>query len=291
MIRFLALACILVIPTQGMAADSIDVWPSLAPGETTQNKGVAQPRRPNENPPVTRVEKITQPTIDVFPAAHPNGTGVVILPGGGFAKVVPDKEGSEAAQWLNKHGITAFVVRYRTTTGNSRPGWKPALQDSQRAFALIRSRAADWGLKPDRIGLLGFSAGGQVAARHLTDRDQLAYDRIDEIDDVSHRPDFALLIYPWNIYDTSTDSLAEGIVVSEDCPATYIVHTDDDRSSALGAVLFYAGLKRLKINSELHVYGNGGHGYGLRPVPGSQISSWTDHAAHWLGTHGYTIAK
>lgn len=285
MTRFAIL--LLLVPSACMADDeALPIWPGLAPGETTGLTGTKQPYRPNEIPRVTRVVNITKPTMTVHLADKPNGTAVVILPGGGFAKVVPDKEGSEAAAWLNPLGVSVFVLSYRTKQDPKTPGWKKPLQDAQRALALVRSRANDWGLKKDRIVLLGFSAGGQVAARLLCDNGKLAYERMDEIDDVSHRPDFALLIYPWNVYDTKADGLIEGVVVPKDCPPTYLAHTDDDRSSSLGAVLFYAGLKRHGIPSELHVYGNGGHGYGLRPVAGSQISSWTDHAAHWLGTQG-----
>jgi acetyl esterase/lipase len=152
---------------------------------------------------------------------------------------------------------------------------------------MVRSQAKKWGLKKNRIGLLGFSAGGQVAARLLSDEGKLAYDRIDDIDDVSHRPDFALLIYPWNIYDSQRDGLIEGVHVTKDCPSVFIVHTDDDRSSSLGSTYFYSGLKRLGIPAELHIYGNGGHGYGMRKVEGSQISTWTEHATHWLGRSNY----
>lgn len=269
-----------------MAAEPLDVWPEFAPGETTRNVGETWPARENEKPTITRVGKVTRPTMTVHRAAQPNGTAVVILPGGGFGKVVPDLEGTEAADWLNKHGVTAFVLSYRTTDGNQPPGWVKPLQDAQRSLALVRSQAGDYQLKPDRIGLVGFSAGGQVSARLLSDGGKKTYDRIDAVDEVTHRPNFAILIYPWNMYDAAKDSLVEGIQVPKDCPPTYIVHTDDDRSSSLGAVHFYVGLKKHGIPSELHVYGNGGHGYGLRPVIGSQISTWPDHAAHWLGTRG-----
>ena len=215
-------------------------------------------------------------------AKEPNGSAVVILPGGGFGKVVPDKEGTEAAEWLNRHGVSAFVLSYRTTSGKSPPGWVKPLQDAQRALALIRSQSDRWGLKRDSIGLVGFSAGGQVAARLLCDGGKLAYDRIDDIDVVSHRPDFAVLVYPWNIYDPQREELIEGVEVPKDCPPTFLVHTHDDRSSSLGAALIYMALKKHDIPSELHVYGNGGHGYGLRPVQGSQVATWTEHATHWL---------
>ena len=211
----------------------------------------------------------------------------MILPGGGFGKVVPDKEGTEAAEWLNRHGVNAFVLSYRTKSSEKDPGWPRPLQDAQRTLSLIRSQADKWGLRKDRIGLLGFSAGGQVAARLLCADGKRAYERVDEIDDESYRPDFAVLVYPWNIYDSKRGDLIDGVCVPKDCPPAFIVHTDDDKSSSLGAVLFYTGLKRHGIPAELHVYGNGGHGYGLRPVKGSQISGWPDHAAHWLGMRGY----
>lgn len=268
------------------ADEPLDVWPDFAPGETTRQVGEKLPSQAAEVPTVTRVIKITRPTFTVHVPAKPNGAAVVILPGGGFSKVVPDKEGTEAAQWLGKLGVTAFVVSYRTTEGNGVPGWIKPLQDAQRTMALIRSQAEKWNLNKDRIGLLGFSAGGQVAARLLSAQGKRTYERIDSVDDQSSRPDFALLIYPWNMYDSTRDQLAEGIVVPKDCPPTFLVHTDDDRSSSLGTTHFYAGLKRNGIASELHVYGNGGHGYGLRPVKDSQISTWTNHAAHWLGTQG-----
>jgi len=276
----------LATSSYGHAGDVIDIWPGLAPGETTRSTGEALPPKPEEVPPVTRIVNLTRPTIEVFPADQSNGAAVVILPGGGFGKIVPDKEGSEAAAWLNDLGVTAFVLNYRTSLDKKKP-WLPALQDAQRAMATIRDKVDTWSLHADRIGLLGFSAGGQVAARLLGDHGSLAYDRRDAIDDVPHRPDFSLLIYPWNIYDGSQDALIDGVTVGDTCPPTFLVHTDDDRSSSLGAVYFYAGLKRHKIPAELHVYGNGGHGYGLRPIKGSNISSWPDHAGHWLAARGY----
>lgn len=264
------------------AVEPLDVWPGKAPGESTHSLGQTLPFRQGEVPPVTRVIKITRPTFTVHLADKPNGSAVVILPGGGFGKVVPDKEGTEAAQWLNRHGVAAFVVSYRTSDGGDVPGWAKPLQDAQRTLALVRGQAARWKIDPKRLGLVGFSAGGQVAARLLCAGGERTYPAVDQYDQTSYRPDFALLIYPWNIYDEKRRSLVAEIEVPSDCPPCFLVHTDDDRSSSLGAVLFYAALKRHGINSALHVYGNGGHGYGLREVAGSQIASWPAHAAHWL---------
>ena len=269
------------------AAEVYDVWPALAPGETERSRGEILPYRATEKPRVTRVVKISRPTYTVHLAEKPNGSAVIILPGGGFGKVVPDKEGTEAAVWLNAQGISAFVLSYRTTENRQTPGWIKPLQDAQRLMALIRSQAGRYGLQKDRIGLVGFSAGGQVAAKLLCDQGKLAYEPVDAVDEVSHRPDFSLLIYPWNIYDKEQQTLIEGVTVSANCPPVFLAHTDDDASSSLGAVLFYAELKKLGIHSELHVYGNGGHGYGLRRVEGSLISSWTMHATHWLKTRNF----
>jgi acetyl esterase/lipase len=285
--RIIQLLLLLQISSAVLGAEPLDVWPALAPGETTRSLGEKLPFRPQEQPPVTRVVKISRPTFTVHPAAVPNGSAAVILPGGGFGKVVPDLEGSEAALWLNRHGITAFVVNYRTNEDSSVPGWVEPLQDAQRTLSLVRSQADRWNVGQDRIGLMGFSAGGQVAARLLSQPDKRTYEFIDAIDETPFRPDFAILVYPWNIYDASSDALTDGVVVTTQSPPTFIVHTDDDRSSAVGAALYYTGLRKLKIPAELHIYGNGGHGYGLRSVEGSLISSWPEHAAHWLGTQRF----
>jgi len=266
--------------------EPIAIWPDLAPGETTKLTGEKMPPREGEKPVITRVVNITSPTMTVHRPEKPNGTAAVILPGGGFTKVVPDLEGTEAAEWLNRHGVTAIVLSYRTTDTKLSPGWIKPLQDAERAVALVRSQADRWGIKKDRVGLVAFSAGGQVAARLLTNEAKKTYEPLDAVDAVPHRPDFAILIYPWSMYDPKTDGLIDGISPPKTAPPTFIVHTDDDRSSSLGAVLFYAGLKKHAVPAEVHVYVNGGHGYGLRPVAGSQISTWPDHAAHWLESRG-----
>ncbi len=282
----------LVIATFFVAIDSsfqvargdepLSIWPDLAPGETEKSRGKAQPNRVNETPPITRVVEITEPTMTIHLAPRPNGAAVVILPGGGFGKVVPDMEGSEAAPFLNKIGISVFVLSYRTKSKSDVNGWLKPLQDAQRAISLVRSRAKEWKLDPAKIGLFGFSAGGQVAVRLLCDNGRKAYPRLDKVDDIEHRPNFALLIYPWNLYDAKADGLVDGLVIPKNCPPTFLVHTDDDASTSLGTVCIYMALKKQRVPAELHVYGNGGHGYGLRPRTGSQISTWPQHATNWL---------
>ena len=276
--------CMSVAPAQ----ENVDVWPGLAPGETSDAKGTAQPVRPDENPPVTRIVKIRRPTIDVFLADKPNGTAVLVLPGGGFGKVVPDKEGSEAAPWLNDLGISTFVLRYRTNeaTPKSEGGWERPLQDAQRALRLIRTNAATWNVDVTKVGVLGFSAGGQVASILHTAEATAHYKSIDDIDRQNPSPDFSMLIYPWNVIDPQTQQLLPQIRPSKTSPPAFLVHTHDDRSSSVGSVLIYAGLRQHNVPAELHVYENGGHGYGMRAVQGSEIGTWPDRATAWLKLRG-----
>ena len=201
------------VPVCVADAPKVYVWPDYAPGETSLDEGKAQPLRPEEVPPVNRIVGIRRPTIDIFPAQHPNGTAVLILPGGGFGKVVQDKEGSEAAPWLNKHGICVFVLRYRTNedTPKSEPAWLRPLQDAQRSLRLIRQNATKWNLDANKVGVLGFSAGGQVASILHTRDGATDYQAVDAADELNSKPDFSLLIYPWQILDESNEELLKEI--------------------------------------------------------------------------------
>lgn len=269
-----------------MAGETIPIWNGLPPGETQKKTGTPLPRRDADNPPITRVEKITFPTMEVFePTGVANGTAVLILPGGGYRYVVPDLEGSEAAKILNKHGITAFVLNYRTTGDGPSGAWRRPLQDSQRAIRFLRANASRWNLNSEKIGLLAFSAGGQVGSIHIGEFGD-AYDPSDDIDRQSARPDFAMLIYPWRLVNDSTDSLMPEIDISENTPPTFIVHTHDDNSSSLGATYVYVALKKANVSAELHIYQNGGHGYGVRSRSKSNIGTWSDRMVDWLVTRG-----
>ena len=262
----------------------LSIWEgNKAPGESTRSTGEALPERAADNPKITRIKDITWPTMEVFaPATGANGTAVVILPGGGFNYVVPDLEGSEAAAFLNEQGITAFVLNYRTKAANAKgPAWQRPLQDSQRAIRYLRANASQWQLDPNKIGLLAFSAGGQVGAIHIGNHGD-AYKASDNIDKESARPDFALLVYPWQVGDNKTGKLMPEIQLDAQSPPTFIVHTSDDRSSSLGAVSIYTALKQADVSAELHVYQNGGHGYGTRHRNNSVIGTWPTRAKQWL---------
>jgi acetyl esterase/lipase len=289
---------LLAISSQAIEpAETVLIWEGIAPGEKTRKTGDKLPPRETDQPTITRVENITMPTLDIYPVADPqkaSGAGVLILPGGGFGRVVPDLEGSEAAEWLNDLGIAAFVLNYRTTTGAdekiTKDPWLRPAQDSMRAIQWIRAKAENWNLDPEKVGLLGFSAGGQVAAIHASTGPSL-YTVRDGIDrEERHRPSFLLLIYPWQVADEETEVLMEPIKIDEYMPPSFIVHTDDDKSSSLGAALIYLGLKKHKVSGELHIYQNGGHGYGTRDRPNSVIGTWTDRGTDWLRLRGLTHA-
>lgn len=280
----------------------IDIWPGLAPGEATRETGTKLPRRAKENPPATRVKEITRPQLYVFqPTAEKrNGTAVLIFPGGGYNYVVTDKEGSEAAEWLNQLGITAFVVHYRTKQQKTAPAQTNAklppfserpLQDGQRALSLVRKRAAEWDIKPDQIGVLGFSAGGQAGALVTTRFQDRSYKPQDAIDAVSCRPDFSLLVYPWRLLNEKTGMLNEVIVVSKNTPPIFLVHAHNDSATPLSSIQLYSALKKNGVGAELHIYETGGHGYGMRPVANSHVSTWTERAEDWLRQRALSSAK
>lgn len=287
--KLLALVLILSILSSGNVAIAYDspikIWPDLAPNETSREPGTALPKKAGEQIPITRVSGVRCPTIDVYPAkANPCGTAVLVLPGGGFTYVVPDLEGSEAAPWLNELGVTVFVLRYRTKESAlpGEPLWQRPLQDAQRAIRWIRHEAKRYELRTDRIGILAFSAGGQVGAIMHSKGDQSAYDGLDAIDGQSCKPDFSMLIYPWQLIDSKTNELLEPIQISDQSAPAFIVHTHDDASSSIGATKLYIELKQHKVPAELHVYQNGGHGYGLRDRPDSVISTWPNRCTEWL---------
>ena len=197
-----------------------------------------------------------------------------------------DKEGSEVADWLNPLGVTVFVAHYRTKREkNESDPWMRPLEDGQRAVSLVRSRATDWGLAADRIGVIGFSAGGQCAALVTTRFSERQYRPVDEIDGVSCRPDFSLLFYPAYLVDKE-GLLSEIVTITEKTPPTFLVHTHDDPLTSLSSIEFYRQLKLHNIPAALHIYRNGGHGYGIRPVEGSDVDTWPDRATEWLELSG-----
>lgn len=264
---------------------TLDVWPGKPPGETTETapeKVTVNKRKDGE---IKIVTNVTQPTITVYRPAKDKdtGTAVLICPGGGYNVLAMDLEGEEVAAWLNTIGVTGIVLKYRVPRPKD-PTHDLPLMDAQRAMSLVRSHAKEWGIDPDRIGILGFSAGGHLAAATSTNFDKRRYEPIDDIDKVSMRPDFAILIYP--AYLATKDKLAPEIRVQKNTPPTFFAHAGDDGVSPENSVAMYLALKRAGVPAELHIYANGGHGFGLRATTASAAPSWPARCEEWLRIRG-----
>ncbi len=269
----------------------IALWSKGAPGETDEIGPEAEVLR-NDERKTTRITNISNPTITLFRPTpdKDTSTAVIVCPGGGYNYVVADKEGSEVAEWLSSLGVTGVLLKYRVPVRKGRPRHEPPLQDAQRAISLLRHRAAEFGLRADRIGIMGFSAGGHVAACASTQFAVRTYAPIDDADKASCRPDFSLLIYPaYLTVKEQGDKLAPEVPVSNKTPPTFLMMTQDDGVRVESALFYYLALKNAKVPAELHLYPSGGHGYGLR-LEGHTAATWPKRAADWLQAGGW-LAK
>ena len=265
----------------------VPLWPGKGPGETVEiGPEVIQPNKPGESPPVTRLTNVSQPTLTVFlpPLEKRNGTAVVICPGGGFNILAWNKEGLEVAEWLNSVGVTAFVLKYRTPTSKRESPWLAPAQDAQRAVRVVRSRAAEWGLNSNRIGLLGFSAGGSAAANAAIKSESKLYDSVDAVDDASCRPDFVVLIYPAYLVDAQ-GQLKPDLLVTKQTPPMFLAHAFNDGITCENSVQLFLALKKAGVASDLHIYSTGGHGFGLRASE-HVIATWPKRCEDWFRERG-----
>jgi acetyl esterase/lipase len=255
--------------------DIIHLWPGTVPGETAPKKAAIPTKDSSRG--VIRLTDVTDPIMQVFlpEKKKANGAAVVICPGGGYQILAINLEGYEIARWLNELGYTAFVLQYRVPKKQ-----EGALQDVQRALRIVRSRAAEWQLQQQKIGVLGFSAGGSLSARASTLYNQQTYPAQDVSDSASARPDFALLIYPAYLDQGTNNSITPELQIDSHTPPTFLFATADD-PYANSALIMAGALRNAKVNVELHLYAKGGHGYGLRP-DNKAGKAWTTLAAHWL---------
>ncbi len=239
--------------------------------------------------PVVRLGHVSVPEITIYKpeADKDTGAGVVVCPGGGYNILAYDLEGSEVCEFLNDIGVTGILLKYRVPRpkGQDAPPLGP-LMDAQRALSLVRSQAREIGVRPDRIGVLGFSAGGNLAARLSTNFRQRAYESIDDVDEVSCRPDFAILIYPAYFFGPDDELLAENLPVNQDTPPMFLTMAFDDRVGPENILRMGIALKRSEVPAEVHLYPTGGHGYGLRPSE-HEATTWPDRCAAWMQANGW----
>jgi acetyl esterase/lipase len=274
-------------------SEPIPLWLKGAPDEkgevgvehdtTTKSAPLAAGQR------VIRLSNVSQPTITVYRPSKfkANGTAVVVCPGGGYSVLALDLEGTEVCKWLNSIGVTGVLLKYRVPKRLGDDKHMLPLEDAQRALGLVRFHAREWNIDPSRIGIIGFSAGGQLMAHLCNDCEKRAYAPMDEADQVSCRPDFGMGIYPGVIVPTNQKKLVQPeLTVTSNTPPTFLVQAEDDSAPVENSIFYYLALKNAHVPAELHLYAKGGHGYGLRPSK-NPVSNWPKRAEEWLRGSGW----
>jgi acetyl esterase/lipase len=236
------------------------------------------------------VDRVTQPTMTVYsPEGRNSGAAVVVFPGGGYNVLAIDLEGTEACEWLTSRGITCVLLKYRVPCAKVGPyrDCPTALEDAQRTVGLVRFRAAEWHIDPNKIGVLGFSAGGHMVAAMSTHFEERLYPVVDEADKVSCRPDFAVALYPGHLAVAEESFvLNPGIQVTSRTPPTFLLHAHDDPVDPVeNSLVYYAALRKAGVPAEMHLYVKGGHAFGLRRSE-SPITEWPELVETWLRTIG-----
>ena len=276
--------------------EQVPLWPGVPP----HGDGVRLPPEHAEtgtNPrrfagrPVTGIYDVSVPTMTVFPArARGRGAAVLVFPGGGFQQLAIDLEGTEACDWMTARGVTCVLVKYRVPDSNHHydkacdcgvtPEHVTALEDAQRAIRLVRSRASTLGVDADRIGVMGFSAGGYLVAQ-TSNIFAPAYPMVDATDRVSSRPDFAIALYPGHLCRPGS-VLDPGVRVTRQTPPTFLLQSwDDPVDEVCNSTLYARALDAAGVSSEVHLFGQGGHAFGMRPT-GHPVDAWPTLLEGWL---------
>jgi acetyl esterase/lipase len=274
----------------------IDLWPGKTPGDVGI-KG-EETSRIHQSPlvgPTKLLTRVSKPTLTIYPAPknRNTGTAMIICPGGGYWDLYWELEGEEVAAWLNSVGMTGVILKYRCPRRPGEAEREPPLGpqlDAQRAVRLVRSRAADWGVNPDRIGIVGFSAGGHLALATATGFARHLYEPADAADGLSARPDFAVACYSGYLKVKDRDEVRPDLTIPADTPPVFLAHTSDDRESYGGSdssnsAVMYLALKRAGVPTELHIFATGDHDFGVRQND-KLPSSWPRLCARWLVSRG-----
>lgn len=303
MLKNLALFALLTCSIQTLAAQAwqapaghtqVPIWPDGVPdaktpggpeSDTTTSKDQLIAGRT-----VVRLGNVAVPSMTLYRATGANtGAAVVVFPGGGYHILAMDLEGTEVCDWLSSTGVSCILLKYRVPDSGPYPKSPMALEDAQRTVGLVRAHAAEWGINPQKVGVLGFSAGGSLAAELSTHFAERLYKPVDAADQLSCRPDFALLIYPGGLLrHGATDPLAlpADIPVTKETPPTFLLQTEDDRVAHVESSLaYYLALKTAGVPAEMHLYAEGVHGYGLRRTS-LPVTAWPELATTWLRTIG-----
>lgn len=268
---------------------TLPLWSNGAPGAQPNPQPEIDTTKLTDNliagKPLVRLGNVSSPTLTVY---SPTGTAtrpaVVVFPGGGYQILAIDLEGTEVCDWLNSINVACVLVKYRVPNTGPFPKSPAALQDAQRALGMVRQHAAEWHIDPKRVGVLGFSAGAHLSAALSTHFEKRLYDPIDAADQLSCRPDFAFIIYPGYLANAAQNMAPNADINPTDkTPPSFIVQAEDDPVHVENATVYFLQLKAAKVPAELHIYAEGGHGYGLRRT-GLPVTTWPEAAKTWLQT-------
>lgn len=277
----------------------VTVWPGEAPeepGTVGAEKTRPSPKSSRKYVEVTEsttlVTNVTRPTLTIYrpPKDQDTGTAVLICPGGGYWDLYWQLEGEEVAAWLNSIGVTGIILKYRVPRRPDEVKGEPArrpLQDAQRAVSLVRSKAGEWGLQPQQIGMIGFSAGGHLAIATATSFEKRTYAPVDDVDKISCRPDFAIAAYSGYLKAKDKDEIASGLRIPAGTPPIFLVHGGADIiSPPEHSVTMFLALQKAGVPTELHIYATATHDFGVRPV-NHPCAAWTQACANWLRYQGF----
>ncbi|HID21027.1 MAG TPA: alpha/beta hydrolase [Planctomycetaceae bacterium] len=276
---------------QGAERTELKLWPKGLPADAKPVDADRATKLKAKNT-IEAIAYVEEPTLTLYPppTEKANGCAVVVCPGGGYNMLAWKKEGLEIAEWFNSFGVFAAVLKYRVPRRDrNRIHWEP-LQDAQRAIRLVRRHASQWRIDPHRVGMLGFSAGGHLTIMAGTHFDEKTYQRVDNADDLSCRPDFLIPIYAAYLgdgYDDGHCRLGPLAHVTPRTPPTFLAVTWDDRARGAQAALLFVELKKAGVPAELHVFARGGHGYAIRPSPHPVATQWPKLCRLWLESEGW----
>lgn len=267
--------------------DPIDLWPEGVPGEPEplDKKEVVELKGDYE---IEIMSNVSKPQLTMYPVKNGNGAAVIVCPGGGYNILAYSHEGKEVCEWLNSLGITAGLLKYRVPRRDELEKHHAPLQDVHRAIGIMRTRAEEWKIDPDRVGILGFSAGGHLSSMAITSDGKRTYTPDPKVDNVNCIPNFAVLIYPaYQLDESDPDKLSAEIKVDENTPPAFLVVAHGDTKWVEGSARFYIEMRRNDRPCELHIFAKGGHGFGLSNT-GEAIKSWPSLAATWMKAMEFT---
>jgi len=286
---YLLLLCMSVLCMSLAAQEKIKLFKGNVPGETVALPPELIDTTGNKvgGETVQRMSNVSEPMITIYRPVEELacGTAMIVCPGGGYNILAYDLEGTEICEWLNDLGITAVLLKYRVPRREGLEKHTAPLQDAQRAMSYVRSNYQRLNINPERIGVMGFSAGAHLAAMLSNSFETRTYPVVDKFDNVSTRPDFCLLVYPAYLSGDTVGTLAPDVKVTKHTPPTMMIQAENDGKLIDSSLSYFYALKEAGVSASMHIYPDGGHGYGMRDTKAT-VNEWPDRAEYWFRTLG-----